>query len=135
VIDFPTCADEDFKSPEALVTGPSAWTHSKNSPFKIGRTAPWSPLKGMEAIMLGNMRLIIGVMIALGMLIVHHRPSRTPFLETRSVVSVCHICDARSVDPGAYKVFDEAFQHEYERKRMILPGQDRSHRNRVGLAA
>jgi hypothetical protein len=46
VIDFPTCADEDFKSPEALVTGPSAWTHSKNSPFKTGRTVPWSPLGG-----------------------------------------------------------------------------------------
>lgn len=50
------------------------------------------------------------------------------------LIGVCDVCDARWVDPGADKIFDEAFQQEYERKRLVVAGQDRSHRNSGGLA-
>jgi hypothetical protein len=40
-------------------------------------------------------------------------------------IGVCDVCHARSVDPGADKIFDEAFRREYDRAAMIATRDSR----------
>jgi hypothetical protein len=49
--------------------------------------------------------------------IAFRQPSDIGYIRCRVAVSIgfCDVCEARSVDPGVDKIFDEAFQHEYGR--------------------
>jgi hypothetical protein len=54
--------------------------------------------------------------------IAFHQWSNIGRIRCRVTVStgVCDVCHAKSVDPGVDKIFDEAFQREYDKAVMIV---------------